>query len=466
VEVVLSHVCSEWRDAVINLPTLWTAFKFDTRFYVSDPANKLEEYLSRSGEQLLELYFRFSGEDYQDEYRQCTMNEYFPHHFALVETVIAHAYRWHRFTLFSDRFRAALKFIDLFEELYVPNLEYLAVCLGNPDSRPDADTEDRGNSNPTILTGGAPRLYTVRIDTTSHFHSMPPLSNITTLAIQSTPKSDYLGFEFHHFHSILTIPTLTNLSIESFGCIEYHWREDPGNVPRFNMPSLKTLRIIQDGQILGILSFMDAPLLETLVLRDVDLGTVIIHQDVQELNTFIRLDTIALLDCRYQFSDLNQEDVDRVDMILNTFAYHATHVIISSHGDPPFIERGSSLMDFNRYGWPRLQLITLDLSATFGVMPYITSFERSPHSITVRVVQSLFRQWARQPGDLMTLEKVCRLETMKVGDLMMDEPWPASGGLFQEDGNLPGGFIWEETLRAGAPRPWGPPYFFIENQIE
>ena len=440
-EVVLSHVCSEWRNAVINLPTLWTAFKFDTHFRISDPTKKLEKYLSRSGEQLLELYFRFSGSDYEDEYYPLTLNEFFPRHFALVKTTIAHAYRWHRFTLFSDRFRSALKFIDLFGELYVPNLEYLALCLGSPD-RPDT-----GNLNPLILTGGAPRLYTVRIDTTSHFHSLPPLSNITTLALQSTPEGEYFGFELHIFHSISTIPTLTNLSIESFSCIEYDWRDDPVNIPRFNMPSLKILRITQDSYVLGILSFLDAPLLETLVLRDVDLTLVNVDQDIDEITAFIRLDTIALLDCYYQFSNLNQGGVNTVDMILNTLSYHATHVIITNHSGPSFIETGSRLMDFSQYGWPRLQRITLDLPTTFGLTPYIRYFKHSPHSITVRVVQSLFRQWARLP-DLMIFEKLCRLETMKVGDVMMDEPWPAPGGLFQEDGNLEGRFIWGETLRA------------------
>jgi len=34
---------------------------------------------------------------------------------------------------------------------------------------------------------------------------------------------------------------------------------------------------------------------------------------------------------------------------------------------------------------------------------------------------------------------------------MMDEPWPAPGGLFEEDGTLKKHFIWGETLRAKRP---------------
>ena len=455
-EVILSHVCSKWRNIVINLPTLWTAFKFDTHLRVSDPAKKLEEYLFRSGKQLLELYFSFSSSDYgydhedEDEYLPFD-TELFARDFAMVETVIAHAYRWHRFSLFADQFVPTLEFIDRFSELYVPNLEYLALCLSNFDPA-TSNTEDRGDLNPLILTGGAPRLYTIRIDTTSPFHSLPPLSNITTLAIQSTPDEEYFGFEFHIFHSILTIPTLTNLSIESFSCIEYDWRDDPVNTPRFKMPSLKTLRITQDSHVLGMLLFLDAPLLETLILHDVYLTSVTINQDIHKITTFVRLDTIALLDCQYMpvFGSLNQEDADRVDTILNTLACHATHLIISSQGSP-FIERDSNLLDFNRYRWPRLQHITLDFSAFSDLMPYIRIFESSPQSITVRIVEPVFDQWARRPGGLTILEKVCRPETMKVGDPMINDPWPPPGGLFREGGYLENRFIWREIFRAKGP---------------
>ena len=259
-EVVLSHVCSKWRNIAINLPTLWTAFKFDTHLRVSDPAKKLEEYLYRSRKQPLELYFSFSRSDYdydhedEDDYLPFD-SELFARDFALVETAITHAYRWHRFTLFADQFVPALEFIDRFDELNVPNLEYLALCLTNFDLA-TSNTEDPGDLSALILTGGAPRLYTVRIDAATPFHSLPPLSNITTLAIQGTHEGEDTNFEFHIFHSILTIPTLTNLSIESWGCLDSDL--DPGNFPRFKMPSLKTLRITQDSHVLSILSLLDA----------------------------------------------------------------------------------------------------------------------------------------------------------------------------------------------------------------
>ena len=92
VEVILSHVCSEWRNIAINLPFLWTAFKFETRRRASPPVEKLQEYLVRSKIQLLELYFDMYARDLQGA-NQC---------FKLVEIAIAHACRWRRFTLFND----------------------------------------------------------------------------------------------------------------------------------------------------------------------------------------------------------------------------------------------------------------------------------------------------------------------------------------------------------------------------
>ena len=150
VEVVLSHVCSEWRTIAINLPTLWTAFKFDTHFRVSDPVRKLEAYLSRSGTQLLELYFSFSGSDYNHAADLHTPYELFASDFALVETALAHAHRWHRFTFFADDSTPTLHLIDRFHKVYVPDLEYLAMCLSI-----FAYSANHGNINPLILTGGA-----------------------------------------------------------------------------------------------------------------------------------------------------------------------------------------------------------------------------------------------------------------------------------------------------------------------
>ena len=187
------------------------------------------------------------------------------------------------------------------------------------------------------------------------------------------------------------------------------------------------------------------------MLHTVDLILIHIDQDIHEITTFIRLDTIALLGCRFYSGDLDEEGVDRVNMILNTLACYATHVIISNLGGPSFIETASKLLDFNRYRWPRLQRLTLDLS-TFAGPTSVGNFEHSPHSLTVRVVKSVLEHWREERSDgLTTLEKPRKLETMNVGDSMIDEPWPAPGGLFQEDGNLGNRFIWGETLRAKGP---------------
>jgi hypothetical protein len=119
VEVILSHVCSEWRNIAIHMPILWTAFKFDSRRRASAPIDKLEEYLLRSKTQLLELFFNY--EEFDEDYGKLFAQ--------LVEIAVVHAERWRRFTLFTDVTLATFECIRCLEQINTPNLEYFAMSL-------------------------------------------------------------------------------------------------------------------------------------------------------------------------------------------------------------------------------------------------------------------------------------------------------------------------------------------------
>ncbi|KIM38725.1 hypothetical protein M413DRAFT_29963 [Hebeloma cylindrosporum] len=450
VEVVLSHVCSQFRHIAITLPTLWTAFKFDNRLRVPNPTTKLEQYLCRSGTQLLELYFCFSKSDchYNDD-----SDGPFQRDFALIETAFGEANRWRRFTLFAEDISGS-DFIDRtrFDKIHVPNLEYLALCFSAPP--PLRASHGPRDKRRAIFAGGAPRLCDVRINAVIAFHHPPPLSTITTVTIQCKPH-ERVQFDFNKIHSLLTIPTLINLSIESYNCLRNLRRlpSDLENLPhkRIEMPSLKTLRITDDSGVLGILPCLHAPLLETLVLHRVNLTGLDVDRDISynEITTFIGLDTVALLDCRHLFGDISREGEDITDTILNKLACRAIHVIISDPRGPSFIVKGSNLLDFKQYAWPRLQRLTLDLSTFVGPVFSSENFEHSLHPLTVRVVEPALNHW-REPDGLTTLPEPHKLETMKAGDLMMDDPWPTPGGLFDE-GNVGLDFAWGEVLRAKGP---------------
>ena len=259
VEVILSHVCSEWRNIAIHIPILWTAFKFDSRRRASAPIDKLKEYLLRSKTQLLELFYNY--EEFNEDYGKLFIQ--------LVEIAVVHAERWRRFTLFTDAtFMTPFECIRCLEQINAPNLEYFAMCLAS-DYIELQDIEDQENISPSVLIKGAPKLSIVRIDTSNHFNSLPPLSNLTTLTIQDSPEILEYLYSFHTFRSILMIPSLTNLSIESSMGLE-RLLGNP-DLPRIFMPSLKTLWITRDAHVLSTLSLLDAPLLETLVLHNLDL---------------------------------------------------------------------------------------------------------------------------------------------------------------------------------------------------
>jgi hypothetical protein len=242
------------------------------------------------------------------------------------------------------------------------------------------------------------------------------------------------------------IPTLTNLSIESSTSVESSL-DNPETLLRIFMPSLKTLRITRDHSV-SILSLLDAPLLETLVLHDLDLIALYIGGGMHERTPFKKLDTIALLDCRYNLSRIGYAHPLGV-VILYEVTRYATRVIISGPKASSLIKSGSDLLNFERCKWPRLQCITLDLPTFSGLMFYLKNFGHSSHSLTVRVVEPVLEHWREIQLDSLTrLEKTCKLETMKVGDPMMDEYWPAPGGIFQEDGNLETQLNWGEIIRA------------------
>ena len=435
VEVILSHVCSQWRNIAINLPILWTAFKFESHRRVLAPVDKLEEYLFRSKTQLIELYFDFFVSDFE-EANKC---------FKLVEIAIPHACRWRRFTLFTDSLYAPIRVMDGFRRLNTPNLEYLAIC---PASNDLADIPDPDDIRPSVLTGGTPKLSVMRINSTTHFHSLPPLSNITTLTIQDSPEIVEYFYSVRTFRSILmAIPNLTNLSIESSYGVNPSSTFVSG-LPRIVMPSLKVLRIAQDNCVLSILSLLDAPLLEMLLLHNLDLRLLTITPTIHKVTPFEHLDTLALLDC-YNLR------TGEVGIILYELACYATHIVISSSSDLSLISGNSKLLDSDKHQWPRLQCITFDLSTFDVLMTIFKMFERQPHFLTARVVEPLLERWREvQLESLMEVERICKLKSMKVGELMMDEYWPAPGGIFfREVGSLDHekGFDWAEIIRARGP---------------
>ena len=384
---------------------------------------------------MLELFFNY--EEFNEDYGKLFVQ--------LVEIAVVHAERWRRFTLFTDAtFMTPFECIRCLEQINAPNLEYFAMCLAS-DYIELQDIEDQEDISPSVLIKGAPKLSIVRIDTSNHFNSLPPLSNLTTLTIQDSPEILEYLYSFHTFRSILMIPTLTNLSIESSTGLE-RLLGNP-DLPRIFMPSLKTLRITRDAHVLSTLSLLDAPLLETLVLHNLDLISLYIGQDMQELTPFKKLDTIALLDCRFDLRGDTYVGPLGV-VILYELTHCATRVIISGHNSPSLTESGSNLLNFERCTWPRLQCITLDLPTFSGLMFYVKNFEHSPHSLTFRVVEPVLEHWKEVQLDFLTrLEKTCKLETMKTGDPMMVDYWPTPGGMFQEDGNLETQFNWGESIR-------------------
>lgn len=181
------------------------------------------------------------------------------------------------------------------------------------------------------------------------------------------------------------IPTLKNLSIESAMNLDTVSMGDQESLCILS-PTLKTLRIMQNHSILGILSFLDAPFLETIVLQDLDLASVYINQDVHRISSFKNINTISLLDCHCELRDADPKGIssDVIAMILNKLFHHATYIIFSTIYDTASeIESSTQLLNFNLFTWPRLQHITLDLPTLSDPKSYKRNLQLSLHLITL-----------------------------------------------------------------------------------
>jgi hypothetical protein len=154
---------------------------------------------------------------------------------------------------------------------------------------------------PQFITEGAPKLTSAWLDVSTAVFCLPPISTLTTLRIeiQEENEAPTLAISSAALLFILTLPNLENLSVVDV--TSFHELNVPdviGNTPIF-MNRLRHLRISDSVTLYRLLPTIRAPLLETLVLRnmwielDVDPFT-----DTKEPNvySFPSLTSISLLD--------------------------------------------------------------------------------------------------------------------------------------------------------------------------
>ena len=351
IEVTISHVCTEWRSVALSFQTLWSNFRYNvSELPKRIPIDRLVAYLKRSGSHLLDLHFTFS-ESVLCEGSQALF-------YSMLENTISHVDRWRRFSLFSDVDVPMQGFSDRLQWLKAPNLQYLTMCpsSSDPEGGPDSD-----RLAPSVLLGGAPKLFYVRVDGTSFRNYFPPLSNVTVLRLEDETDAWTFG-SFSMFLEILALPSLSSLSIVG----QHFWEPESPQTSKITMNSLKHLRYGEDFTFIGhFLPFLVAPLLETLIIKRVTLR-LIPNPLPKFLRPFSNLHSLELIECPdYDAGFINS---------LAVLTPHVTHLTIVDDTGPesmlqcvtrPFLENGIK-------SWPKVQFLTTSrLDDDHPIFPYI-----------------------------------------------------------------------------------------------
>ncbi|KAF8874221.1 hypothetical protein CPB84DRAFT_1797851 [Gymnopilus junonius] len=258
IEVVISHVCHRWRSISIDYPWLWARFCFDGPNATRFPLDRLEAYLERSGTQKLELWFDFCGT--RNGPGRGSTGVTGVNYFILLEKAILHVSRWYRVTINSDAETPITPVTSSLESSSAPNLVHFAFC---PDILQVGENEGVESLEPTIFKGGAPKLRSLMIDSSSALVCLPPLSNVTILRIEAGENNMEYLFPWSTFYNILTLPALTGLSI-----VGNIFQTPENSITPIKMPSLRHLRYSDNELLARVLPKLRGPLLESLVIQN------------------------------------------------------------------------------------------------------------------------------------------------------------------------------------------------------
>ncbi|KAJ7039216.1 hypothetical protein C8F04DRAFT_927273, partial [Mycena alexandri] len=248
VERVFSHVSVQWRSCVLGLGALWASPSIDARVKPQHQRALLQWYLAHSAGCPLDVRLGLSQETWNTgEGPQ------------LLADVLMQEPRLRSLSIRADfpgadgALRVALR------QIRAPLLEHLSfILLEQHDSDPD-DIITRTDFRPTVFKHGVPRLSVLRLQ---HLENalFPPLNSVTTLHLEEyhcPPMSTTRLKALLH-----RLPALVNLSLYGDMVAHESW-------PELYLPGLRSLRSASNAQIGRLLSALNAPALDSLVLKDV-----------------------------------------------------------------------------------------------------------------------------------------------------------------------------------------------------
>ncbi|KAK1233661.1 hypothetical protein PQX77_003156 [Marasmius sp. AFHP31] len=244
----LSHVCSRWRDIVIQKPSLWSSIdiKCIGEFREGDPRPLLSLYLERTQGCLLNLYFVSLWGSIEDE-------------------VIGHDLAWTAFQLFprckslSLRCLKSAVFFDLIPRLEDNSLPHLQMFYSYNTGEGDRFNEGPGeidNDESRSFWGAirnAPNLITVGTSFTPSITTILPCDHLTSLAIESISVEDRPSWS----HVFTALPHVQHLRLNFWD--NHAGSTDTAETSVVELPDLRVLDIsagshVHLQNVFGVLS--------------------------------------------------------------------------------------------------------------------------------------------------------------------------------------------------------------------
>ncbi|KAF5311471.1 hypothetical protein D9611_011636 [Ephemerocybe angulata] len=281
-EVTLSHVCRHWRHFTLDLPSLWSVFRYDSfgRHRERIPVKRLAVYLERSKKSPLELSFDL------DLFEDDSLGDW-TDVLNMLHQIIPHIHRVRELHVISADGDID-DFVSKLVDASAPILEAMTIRSYNTRGlfRESSDSK----WSPKIFTGGTPSLKYLRFDD-KHF-SRPPVQSILHLRLEAWHEV-VEAFSPSMFREILSLPYLQTLSmwgelievpldmvvedmtkieaksLKHFRCDGYSWRLPQYFLSHVSAPSLESLTFLAftfEGSLPPWINTITFPSLHTLAL--------------------------------------------------------------------------------------------------------------------------------------------------------------------------------------------------------
>jgi F-box-like len=325
-EVMMSHICSHFRNVALDTHKLWRSIDITG----VQSIESVTTYISRSDHCGLRVRLDFSAQ-------APSVDE-----LVKFDVILPHSDRYNRLIIYTVNEPMDNPIVRHFRDRDAPMLEHLSISV--------EEVEGTTTANTGVFLGGAEKLSFVRLRGLAIPLFRPPLNAVTTLHLEQTSP---LPIHFATFLQILTAsPFLAHLSVYGDIVSSLNW---PGTVHPIDLPNLRSLRIcgvsgmIYSGLLLGI----NAACLDSLVLKDAQEFDLDNFWASPSVFKFPQLHHLTF--CDFEFSSHAYVDVFRAFPRITKFATSyspTTPMILSLLAQPTEVD----------IPWPDLHTLTFLLN--------------------------------------------------------------------------------------------------------